>query len=224
MLPLGRIGSVDAASPWGLRKHVGPLVCPRCLLTFFMEAQGHEVMVVWRREHSTPGPPAPHPSPASLSKSPVLLCASRPVASLRPVSPPQIQAVVADSQRLRDAWGGSSWSACVLTQVVATHPSCPCGGLPLSTGLESLDLQDQNNLAASSFSSFLPSFIRFSFLLHAAQRMQKAAKIKKKAVCRAEGLAWVSGPRPVQFGRVRSCLQEYTSCGKQLFPRPWVDK
>ena len=41
----------------------------------------------------------------------------------------------------------------------------------------------QSNLA---FLRFVPTC--FSFLFHAAQRMQKAAKIKKKAVCRMWGL------------------------------------
>lgn len=36
--PLG--GTVHATSPWGLRNHVRPLLCPHCALTFFMEAQG----------------------------------------------------------------------------------------------------------------------------------------------------------------------------------------
>lgn len=155
-------------------------------------------MGVRRREAQSPGPSWPRPQSCSSAREPGALVPAGGIAP-SPVSPSQIWVVVGDSQRSRDACGGFSWSACVLAEVAGTHPSCPEGGLPLSTRSASRGVDHKTEIAWLPFLLFLSSFIRFSFLLHAAQRMQKAAKIKKKAVCGAVGFSWVSGPRPVQF-------------------------
>lgn len=151
--------------------------------------------MVKRREVWSSGPSCPDPSPALLEPDAFLPAHSISQSLVFPHR--SVWLLVISS-----AWGtrvGFSWSGCVLPKLVATHPSCTCL-LPLSTRSESWGVDYKSEITLLPFLPSLSSFVCFSFLLHAAQRMQKAAKIKKKAVCRTKGFACVSGPRPVQFG------------------------
>lgn len=140
-----------------------------------------------------PGPSCSTPQSCFSAQEPGASLHFPPVASLCPVSAPQIQAVVGDSQRLRDAWGGSSWSACVLAEAVATHPSCPCGGLPLSTGSESRGLDPKTKITWLPFLLFLSFFLPLSVFLFSYMLRRGCKRLLKSRKKRCVGLRALPG-------------------------------